>query len=61
MPGENIRWGGVSTLRTNLIIHHSIADIFRQVAKSIHILGGIQQFGNLPSFNQRDEVSENVF
>ena len=49
---------GVNTLRTNLIVHHGITDIFRQAPKPGYILGAIQESRDLPPFCQRAEVSE---
>ena len=51
---------GATTLRTNLVIHHGVADIFGQAAKFIHILSAIQEPGHLASLPQRYEVSENI-
>jgi len=52
---------GASTLRTNLIIHHGVADILDQAAKLIHILGAFQEPCDIASLCQRGEVSENIF
>jgi len=43
-----------------VIVHDGNPNIFRQVAKPIHILSTIQESRNLPSFYQRDEVSEDI-
>ena len=48
-----------STLRTNLIVHHRIPDIFCQATKLIYVLHTIQESCNLPTFCEWDEVSEN--
>ena len=47
-------------LRTNLIIHHRVADILDQTTKLVHILGGIQDPRNLSPPFQRAEVLENL-
>lgn len=46
--------------RTNLIIHHSAADVSGQVAELSHILGAIQEPCHLASLFQRNEVLENL-
>ena len=46
--------------RTNLIIHHRVADILGQAAKLAYILGAVQKSRDLPPFFQRDEVLENL-
>jgi hypothetical protein len=51
---------GASTLSTNLIIYHGIADILSQAAKRIHILGAVQKPRDLASLCQWDEVLENI-
>lgn len=51
---------GASTLRTNLIIYHSIADILDQAAQLVCVLGTVQEPRNLASPFQRDEVSKNT-
>ena len=47
-------------LMTNLIVHHSTADVPDQNAKPIRIYGVIQEPRRLASLFQWDEVSENV-
>jgi len=32
-----------STLRTNLVVHHGVADILDQAAKFVYILGAVQE------------------
>ena len=49
---------GPSTLKTNLIIHHGIADIFCQDTEHIDILGAIQESCDLPTCCQWDQVTE---
>jgi len=51
---------GANTLRANVIVHDGDPDIFCQVANPIHILSTIQESRNLPSFYQRDKVSDGV-
>ena len=46
-------------LKTNLIIHHGVANILNHAAKLIHILGAVQESRDLASLRQRSEVSEN--
>ena len=48
------------TLRTNLIIHHGIADILDQAGKLIHIGGAVQEPCDLASLLQWDEVLKNI-
>jgi hypothetical protein len=50
----------VGAPRTNLIIHHRVADILSQAAKHVYILGAVQKSRDLPPFFQRDEVLENL-
>jgi hypothetical protein len=50
---------GAGTPRTNLIIHHRVADIFNQSTKFVHVLGAIQESRDPPPFFERDEVLEN--
>jgi hypothetical protein len=51
---------GATTQRTNLIVHHGIADILNHSAKPIHILGAVQEPCDLASLRQWGEVSENA-
>ena len=51
---------GASALRTNLIVHHGVANILRQVSKRIHIIGAIQEPRDLASLFKWDEVLENI-
>ena len=51
---------GAIILRTNLIVHHGITDIFNQATKFIHILSTIQEPCDFPPFCQWDEVLENT-
>jgi len=51
---------GARTLRTNLIIHHGVADILDQATKLIHIIGAFQEPCDLASLFQWGEVSENI-
>ena len=44
---------------TNLIIHHSVADVFGQASKRIHVIGAVQEPCDLASLFQWGEVSEN--
>ena len=46
--------------RTNLIIHHGIADILGHPGELIYVIGAIQELCNLASLLQRDQVSENI-
>jgi hypothetical protein len=48
------------TLRTNLVIHHGVTDIFRHVAKLIRILGAVQEPRDIASLCQWGEVLKNV-
>ena len=50
---------GASALRTDLIAHHGVADIFGQITKLIHIFSAIQEPRDLASLFQGDEVPEN--
>jgi hypothetical protein len=50
---------GASALRTNLIIHHGIADILDQSAKLIHVFGAVQEPCDLASLFQWGEGLEN--
>ena len=45
---------------TNLIVHHSAADVLNQTAKPIHISGTIQKPHRLGSLFRWDEVLENI-
>ena len=45
---------------TNLVVHHSVADIFDQTTKPIRIFGATQEPRRLASLFQWDEVSENI-
>jgi hypothetical protein len=47
-------------LRTNLIIHHGIADILHQAVKLIHILGAVEKPRDPASLFQWGEVSNDV-
>ena len=49
---------GAGTLKTNLIIHHGITDVFCQATKPIHILSAIQESHVLPTCCQQDQVTE---
>jgi len=49
-----------STRRTNLIIHHGVADILDQVDKLIYILSTLQELCDLSSLFQWDEVLKNT-
>jgi hypothetical protein len=51
---------GAGTLRTNLVIHHRVADILNQAAKPVHVLGAIQEPCDPPPLFQRDEILENL-
>ena len=51
---------GTSTLETNLIIHHGIADVLGQAAELIHILGAFQEPRDLASAFQWDQVLKNI-
>ena len=51
---------GAGTLRTNLIVHHAIADILDQAAKLIHILGAFQEPRDFVSLFQWDEDLKNT-
>ena len=51
---------GARNPRTNLIVHHGIADIFDQAAEFIHILGAIQETCDLASLCQRDKVLKDI-
>ena len=51
---------GEKTLMTNLIVHHSAADVLNQTTKPIHIFGAIQEPRRLGSLFQWDEVLENI-
>ena len=51
---------GVSVLRTNLIVHHGVADILSQATKLIHIISAVKEPCNLASLFQWDELSENI-
>jgi hypothetical protein len=47
-------------LRTNLIIHHGVADIFDQAVKFIHILGAVEKPRDPASLFQWGEVPNDV-
>ena len=51
---------GASTLWTNLIIRHGVADILGQIAKLIHVIGAIQEPRELASLFQWDKVSKYI-
>jgi hypothetical protein len=51
---------GAGAPRTNLIIHHGVADILDHPAKPIHILGAVQEPCDLASLCERGEVSESI-
>jgi len=51
---------GASTMKTNLIIHHGVADILDQAAKLIHILGAVQERRDPALLCQWGKVSKNV-
>jgi hypothetical protein len=51
---------GVRVSRTNLIIHHGVADIFDHAAKPIHILGAVQEPCDFASLCQWDEVFKDI-
>ena len=61
MSDRDVRKGGASILRTNLIIHHGIMDISSKTIKLIHILDAVQEPRDPASLFQRDEVLENIF
>ena len=48
------------TLRTNLIVDHSVTDFLDQNAKPIHIFGAIQEPSRFGSLFKWDEVSEDI-
>ena len=50
----------MNILRTNLIIHHGVANILGQITKLVHIIGAIQEPRDLASLFQWDEVSESI-
>jgi hypothetical protein len=47
-------------MRTDLIIHHGVADILDQAAEPIYILGAVQKPRDLPPFSQWGETPENL-
>jgi hypothetical protein len=51
---------GAGTLRTNLVIHHRVADILDQAAKPVHVLSAVQESCDPPPLFQRDEVLEDL-
>ena len=48
-----------SVLATNLILHHSIADVLNHAAKLLHILRVAEESYDLALLCQRREVLEN--
>ena len=50
----------MATITTDLVIHHSVADIFNHATKLISILGAVQEPCHFASSCQWGEVSENV-
>ena len=50
----------MSALRTNLIVHHGVANILRQVSKHTHIIGTIQEPRDLAPLFKWDEVPEDI-
>ena len=47
-------------MRTNLIIHHGVADVPNQAAKLIRVLGAIQEPCDLASLFQWSEVLKDI-
>ena len=51
---------GISTLRTNLIIHHGITDILNQATELVHILSAVQELCDPASLLQWDEGLKDI-
>jgi hypothetical protein len=50
---------GATAMRTDLIIHHGIADILDQATEPIYILGAVQEPRNLSPLHQWGEIPKN--
>jgi len=51
---------GVRDLRTDLIVHHGVADVLGQAAKFIHVCGAVEEPCDLASLFQWDEDLEDI-
>ena len=58
--GQALDEKGAGNPRTNLIIHHGVANVVDQTAKVIHVLGAVEEPRDLASPFQWNEVLKNT-